>query len=183
MPEDIAMAKRSQAGARGHKPLPRWKGFGFLSAVSTPSASAGGRFFEQVHGVYFDDLDAFQVLHNARYVLLAERTIGGFWRQLGLPSPLSGGEGTGDAFQLVRANHIEYLKAIEGVGEVRVRVWVDTLGKTSLTFGFCVMPIDVDVDHAVGQRVMVRIDPKTRAPVPWSDTLRTKLQPWVRKVK
>ena len=41
------------------------------------------RFHENVMGVYFDDLDAYQILHNARYLLLFERTIGSFWRHLG----------------------------------------------------------------------------------------------------
>ena len=39
------------------------------------------RFHEQVMGVYFDDLDAFRILHNARYLLLFERTIGSFWAE------------------------------------------------------------------------------------------------------
>ena len=55
------------------------------------------RFHEQVMGVYFDDLDPFQILHNARYLLLFERTLGSFWMELGLgglqdahsPEPLS----------------------------------------------------------------------------------------------
>ena len=34
------------------------------------------RFHETPHGVYFDDLDAFQILHNARYILYFERTVG-----------------------------------------------------------------------------------------------------------
>jgi acyl-CoA thioester hydrolase len=37
------------------------------------TASEGLRFHEAIHGVYFDDLDAFQILHNARYLLLFER--------------------------------------------------------------------------------------------------------------
>ena len=40
------------------------------------------RFYETIHGVYFDDLDGFQILHNARYLLLFERTIGAFWQRL-----------------------------------------------------------------------------------------------------
>src|SRR6476646_2251373 len=47
------------------------------------TVSAGVRFHEQVHGVYFDDLDAFQILHYARYLLLFERTICSFWNHLG----------------------------------------------------------------------------------------------------
>ena len=46
------------------------------------------RFHEVIHNVYFDDLDAFQILHNARYLLLIERTIGSFWRRMGWGGPL-----------------------------------------------------------------------------------------------
>ncbi len=141
--------------------------------------STGVRFHEQVHGVYFDDLDAFQILHNARYVLLFERTIGSFWGRMGWGSTLDM-QKTPDQFNLVRANHVEYLRPVTGVSEVRVRVWVEKLGRTSLTFGFCVMPMDEDVDCAVGSRVLVRVDPGTRKPAPWTDSLRAKLLPYVR---
>ena len=47
------------------------------------------RFHEAKHGVYFDDLDAFHILHNARYLLLFERTIGSFWEHLGFGGPLN----------------------------------------------------------------------------------------------
>jgi acyl-CoA thioester hydrolase len=53
-----------------------------------------------------------------------------------------------------------------------VRVWVKKLGKASLTFGLRVMPMDEDVDYATGHRVIVRVDPDTRAAVPWSDGFR-----------
>ena len=42
------------------------------------------RFHEANHGIYFDDLDVFEVLHNARYPLLIERTIGAFLEKDGL---------------------------------------------------------------------------------------------------
>ena len=60
--------------------------------------SSGVRFHEQVHGVYFDDLDAFQILHNARYLLLFERTIGSFWKRLGWGSTLDA-KATPDQFK------------------------------------------------------------------------------------
>src|SRR4051812_1492526 len=100
------------------------------------------RFHEANHGVYFDDLDAFQILHNARYVLLVERTIGSFWRHLGWTGIIEASDP--DQFHLVRTNHIEYLRPVMGMGDVRVRIWVDKLGRTSLTFGFSVLPIDQD---------------------------------------
>ena len=64
------------------------------------------RFHEAVHGVYFDDLDAFRILHNARYLLLFERTIGDFWQHLGWGNILDA-QLNPDQYHHVRANHIE----------------------------------------------------------------------------
>src|SRR4051812_33721272 len=143
------------------------------------SSSVGVRFHEAVHGVYFDDLDAFQILHNARYLLLFERTIGSFWRRLGWGSTLDMQKNP-DQFHLVRANHIEYHRAVVGVSEVRVRVWVEHLGTTSLKFAFCVMPMDEDVDCATGSRVVVRVDADKRTPTPWTDRFRAEIAPYLR---
>ena len=144
------------------------------------SVSSGVRFHEQVHGVYFDDLDAFQILHNARYLLLFERTIGSFWGHLGWGGTLDVQKNP-DQFHLVRANHLEYLRAVVGVSQVRVRVWVEALGRTSLTFGFCLLPMDEDVDYATGTRVVVRVDATTRKPTPWTDSFRAEIHGWVKK--
>lgn len=138
--------------------------------------SSGIRFHENIHGVYFDDLDALGILHNARYLLLVERTIGSFWQRVGTGHALP----LGDRFHLVRANAIEYLKPVDGIGEVRVRVWIDKLGATSLTFGFAVLPMDQDLDYAVGTRVVVHVDATSRRPAPWTDAMRALLAPFVR---
>jgi acyl-CoA thioester hydrolase len=137
------------------------------------------RFHEQAMGVYFDDLDAFYILHNARYLLLFERTLGSFWQTVGMGEFEP--EAAGDHNHLVRANTIEYLTPVRGTGKVRVRVWVQKLGRTSLTFGFRLMPMDRDVDHAVGTRVIVRVDPATQRPTPWSEAFRDLLSPWVQE--
>lgn len=139
------------------------------------------RFHEVVHGVYFDDLDPFQILHNARYLLLFERTIGSFWRHLGWGGTLDL-QSRPDQFHLVRANHIEYLRPVVGVTQVRVRVWVEKLGRTSLTFGLRLLPMDEDLDHAMGQRVVVRVHPESRKPDPWSDDFRKALEPYTKSL-
>lgn len=135
------------------------------------------RFYEQVMGVYFDDLDPFHILHNARYLLLFERTLGSFWQAVGMGEfePLS----AGDHNHLVRANTIEYLQPVRGTGRVRVRVHVQQIGRTSLTFGFRLMPLDRDVDCAVGTRTIVRVDPQTQRPEPWTDAFRRAMTEWV----
>lgn len=137
------------------------------------------RFHEAIHGVYFDDLDAFQILHNSRYLLLFERTIGSFWARIGWGDFMHSSDSP-DRWHLVRANYIEYLRPVEAIGEVRVRIWVEKLGRTSLTFGFRMLPMDQDVDYATGTRVLVRIDPTTRKPAPWTDEFRKRVSPYLR---
>ncbi len=136
------------------------------------------RFHEVIHSVYFDDLDAFQILHNARYLLLFERTIGRFWAHLGWGGVLDA-QHNPDQFHLVRANHVDYLSTVRGVGEVRCRLSIAKLGRTSLVFRFRLMPLDEDRDHAVGTRVIVRVDPETMQPTPWTDAFRDHLASYV----
>jgi acyl-CoA thioesterase FadM len=42
-----------------------------------------------------------------------------------------------------------------------------------------VLPLDQDDDHARGTRTLVRVDPATWRPVPWSDEFRAALAPYV----
>ena len=63
-------------------------------------------------------------------------------------------------------------------GEVRARVWVEKLGRTSLTFAFCLLPLDEDVPYARGTRTIVRVDPQTRKPTEWTEPFRQKLAPY-----
>src|SRR5688572_16995760 len=135
-----------------------------------------GRFHEELMGVYFDDLDAFQILHNARYLLLFERTLGSFWEMVGVGAFDAS---AGDHWHLVRKNTIEYLRPVRGTQRVRVRVWIEKLGHTSLTFAFRLMPMDEDVDCAVGTRTVVRVEPGSHQPVPWTDGFRQQVAPWV----
>jgi acyl-CoA thioester hydrolase len=64
-----------------------------------------------------------------------------------------------------------------------VRVWVDRLGRSELSFGLRVMPLDEDVDHATGERVVVRVDPDTKRPVAVDRAFREQLAPFVRLVE
>lgn len=135
------------------------------------------RFFEQTQGVYFDDLDPFHILHNARYVLLFERTLGAFWMELGFGAFQEADRP--EQFHLVARNEIDYEQPVRGVGRVRVRVWVARIGRTSLTFAFRMLAPDDDRDHARGTRTIVHVEPKTLRPVPWSDEVRALLAPYV----
>ena len=135
------------------------------------------RFFETTHGIYFDDLDPFAILHNARYVLLFERALGAFWMHVGW-----GGfqdESSPEQFHLVRSNHVDYLAPVRGVGQVRIRVFIAHLGASSLRFRFLMMPLDRDVPYAEGHRTIIHVDPRTLRPKPWTDGFKDVMNPWV----
>ena len=135
-------------------------------------------FHEAVQTVYFDDFDAFRILHNSRYLLFVERTIGSFWSRLGWTGVMSV-DGNPDAFHVVRANHIEYHVPVDHMGDIRVRVWIQHLGASSVVFGFSVISLDGTVTFASGNRVLVCIDPETRKKQAWSETFRAAVGPFV----
>jgi len=136
------------------------------------------KFYETIHDVYFDDLDAFQILHNARYLLLFERTVGSFWSHFGF-SGLPSAPKNPDHFQLVRYNELDYLKPVIGIGQVRVRVWVERLGRTSVTFRLRMFPLDEDTDYATGRRVVVKVNPETKQPESWTKEFCQRIAPYV----
>lgn len=133
------------------------------------------RFFGGV-GVYFDDLDPFHILHNSRYLLLFERTIGAFWMELGL-----GGFADlhrPEQIHVVARNEIDYVSPVRGVCKVRVRVWVSRVGRTSLTFGMRLWAMDEDINRARGLRTIVHVDAGTLKPSPWSASVLNAIAPY-----
>lgn len=135
------------------------------------------RFYEQIFGVYFDDLDPFQILHNARYLLLFERTMGAFWDEVGFGTFQD--EAHPGQFHLVARNEIDYVRPVRGVGKVRVRIQIERMGRASLTFGFRMMPLDRDEEYARGRRVIVHVAPGALTSSPWPDAVRATLAPWL----
>ncbi|MEU4539227.1 thioesterase family protein [Streptosporangium sp. NPDC023825] len=125
--------------------------------------------------IHFDDLDAMGVVHNARYVLLLERALSGYWAERGwsfdpaLPH-------FAEIFFVVREFSITYHVPISTVGEAAVHFWLDRMGTTSVVYGFRVLSADHTVVHAEGRRVQVRLDPATLRPSPMSEPLRDSLR-------
>lgn len=48
-----------------------------------------------------------------------------------------------------------------------------------MTIGFRILPLHEDIDYAIGRRVVVRVDPETYRPAPWTDAFRELIRPWV----
>lgn len=116
--------------------------------------------------VHFDDLDPMGIVHNAKYAVLLERALTTFWGRHGhsFDSP--------DAFHAVREFAITYHVPVRGTGPVDVHFWLDRQGVTSADYGFEIRSMDGAVVHAVGRRAVVRLDPATLRPTPWTEATR-----------
>jgi acyl-CoA thioester hydrolase len=117
--------------------------------------------------VHFDDIDAMGVLHNARYAVLLERAMTNFWGRHG--HSFEGGQPTtSDSFNVVKEFTITYLRPVLGAGEVIVHFWIERLGSTSAVYAFRFRSTDGETIFAEGRRVVVKLDPATLTPTPWT---------------
>ncbi|MFD4138240.1 acyl-CoA thioesterase [Streptomyces sp. NPDC058572] len=121
--------------------------------------------------VHFDDLDALGLLHNARYPLMVERAWVTHWQERGF-SFEGDWAAAGDACNAVRELRIGYELPVNRTGQYAVHLWLDRLGRTGLTYGFRFCSPDGAVTYAQGARVLVRLDPGTLRPAPWSEAFR-----------
>lgn len=132
--------------------------------------------FRSTQRVYFDDLDALNILHNVRYVLFMERARGELFQVLGFrwEDDLAHNP---DKFHVVAAHEIRYVAPVRGEGELSVELRPIKLGTTSLTIAASVRAKHGDVVYAEGSTRLVRLDEKTFKPCPWSDRFRAGITP------
>ncbi|MFC3503290.1 acyl-CoA thioesterase [Micromonospora krabiensis] len=120
--------------------------------------------------VHFDDLDAMGILHNARYAVLLERALVPYWSERGLA--FRGVDTPPDLFHAVREFRISYRTPIAYTGPVAVHFWLEHLGTTSAEYAFEFRSADGRTVHAEGRRAIVRLDPATLRPAPWTEAAR-----------
>ncbi|MEM6955252.1 MAG: thioesterase family protein [Myxococcota bacterium] len=136
--------------------------------------------FRSTQRVYFDDLDALNILHNMRYLLFIERARGELLQSLGFRwqddftvNP--------DKFHVVAAHTIDYLIPVRGEGELSVELWPSHLGRSSLIIDAEVRSRHGQSVHARGTTRLVRLDRETNESCPWSDTFRDRVSPLVKE--
>lgn len=135
--------------------------------------------------VWFDEFDTLGVLHNARYAIHVERAVSVFFASVQSADPA-------DLHFLVKQYAVEFVRPFtRQLGELTVELWLERLGATSAMFGFrCLSEIGTgevgvgeagsghpdisapEVEHARGTRTVVRVDPVTSRPTPWSAAFR-----------
>jgi len=134
--------------------------------------------YRSVQRVYFDDLDALNILHNVRFLLFIERARGELFQALGFlweddvtVNP--------DKFHVVAEHHIRYLQPVRGEGELHIELTPTHLGTTSLIIAAQVRAKHGDEVYADSTTRLVRLDPATNTPCPWSDRMRRRMGPMV----
>jgi acyl-CoA thioester hydrolase len=132
--------------------------------------------YRSIQRVYFDDLDALNILHNVRFLLFMERARGEFFNELGFrwADDLTVNP---DKFHVVAEHHIQYLSPVRGEGEVEVALAPTHLGTSSFRIAGEVRSLDASVCFAKGETRIVRLDPTTNRPTSWSSVFRAKVTP------
>ena len=136
---------------------------------TTLAPAAGYGHVEHV-AVHFDDLDALGTLHNARYAVLLERALTPYWASRG--HNFRGRNSSPDVFHAVREFTIRYRAPITAAGPVAVHFWLDRFGTTSADYAFRFHSVDGRTVYAEGTRSIVRLDPATLRPTPWTAAAR-----------
>lgn len=133
-----------------------------------------GSPYRSVQHVYFDDLDALNILHNVRFLLFMERARGELFNALGFRWEDDFSVNP-DKYHVVAAHEIKYLKPVRGEGDVAVELAPAHLGSSSLILAANVQSLDGKTLYADGTTRIVRLDPQTGKPCPWSQTFRDKV--------
>jgi acyl-CoA thioester hydrolase len=134
--------------------------------------------FRSNQRVYFDDLDALNILHNVRFLLFMERARGELFNALGFRwqddfalNP--------DKYHVVAEHQINYLVPVRGECDLCVELAPVHLGRSSLHIAAKVRSHAGDIVHAEGRTRLVRLDPQNDRPCPWSERFRAAVAPLV----
>lgn len=139
-----------------------------------------GMPYRSVQHVYFDDLDALQILHNVRHLLFMERARGELFNVLGFRWEDDFSVNP-DKYHVVAEHQVKFLKAVRGEGDVAVVIQPTHLGNSSLILHATVQSLDGKFLYSDATTRIVRLDPHTDKPCPWSQPFRDKVGPLVRK--
>jgi acyl-CoA thioester hydrolase len=147
-------------------------------ATSSKATSTLTSSYRSIQRVYFDDLDALNILHNVRFLLFMERARGELFNALGFrwEDDLTKNP---DKYHVVAEHTIDYRIPVRGEGELLVEIAPVKLGKSSLTLKAWVKSKDGEIVYSTALTRLVRLDPKTERSTSWSDRFRAAVAPLV----
>lgn len=122
--------------------------------------------------IFFEELDQNGHLHNARFPVHVERAVSDFFSHEGI-SPAGSGNAKSDLVYAVRELHCEFINPVRATGHMLVVLWIQHLGRTSLTTRFVCCDVAENILYACGHRVIVKIDRQTGCIAPWERRVRS----------
>jgi acyl-CoA thioester hydrolase len=134
--------------------------------------------FRSIQRVFFDDLDALNILHNVRFVLFMERARGELFEALGFRWEDDFATNP-DKYHVVAEHQVRYVQPVRGLVELAIEIRPTHLGRSSLIVGAEVKSMDGAVVYAEGRTRLVRLDPTNERPCSWSDRFREVVRPLV----
>jgi len=132
--------------------------------------------FRSAQRVYFDDLDALNILHNVRYLLFIERARGELFNALGFHWQDDTSQNP-DKWHVIAEHSIRYLVPFRGEGEILIELCPSKLGRTCFVIDAVAKSVHGDEVYAEGSTRLVRLDPETQRPCPWSPRFRAGITP------
>lgn len=132
--------------------------------------------YRSIQHVYFDDLDALNILHNVRFLLFIERARGELFHSLGFSwddTP----ESNPDRCHVVAAHEIQYLAPVRGEGDLCVEVRPTHIGRSSLVLSAAIRSTDGKQVYCDGTTRLVRLAPEDFRPCAWSERFRNAVTP------
>lgn len=121
--------------------------------------------------VHWDELDALQLLHNLGMPLHFERARIAFYEYCGRAWALDVRDNP-DQHHVLKELRVEYERPFVGAGPLRVEVLVERIGSSSCVYVFRGADPEGGTAYATGRNVVVKLDPKTMCPAPWTDLFR-----------
>jgi acyl-CoA thioester hydrolase len=138
------------------------------AVAASLDAGAAAVLFTAAIAVRWRDLDAFNHVNNSNYLTYLEEA------RLQWLSHVPGPWFDDHAMPVMAAAQVNYRRPIEWPAQLRVELFCDRLGASSMTLGHRILDAGhADRLYSDGHVVMVWMDPATGKPVPLPDAIRS----------
>jgi len=128
---------------------------------------------------HYDQLDGQMLLHHPRYIIFVERAQQ-LWFEEVLGAPRFDWRNFPDMYIVVRKIEVEYLKPIDGVQDIQIVLWPESIRAATLKTCFEVRNKAGDVLFARGYRLNCKVAQETHEPAIWSDPFMSRMEELIR---
>lgn len=140
-----------------------------------------GHFYFETE-TYYDQLDGQMILHHPRYFVFIERAQQA-WMEAVLGAPRFDWRNFPDMYLVVRKLEAEYLVPVEGVRDITVVIWPESIRAAKLVMGFEIRSPDLETVYCRGRRINCKVERASHRPAFWTDGFMDKVGKAIRAAK